>query len=144
MCGNDVPAKRPSRILRSVAQIIEAATRMSACPGAGRGTSTVRTSNAPTRSKTTARIVRGRLKARSRLDDHLERAVDPLVEGPEGVREAGQREVVRDEARRGDPPVAHQRHDLLHRVAVRAHPVEIDLLEDDLLEVHFRGLLRDA
>src|SRR2546423_4384032 len=80
----------------------------------------------------------------SRLHDHVQSAVDPLVERPEGFRELGQLEVVRDELCGRDAAVRDERDHLFHRVAVRADAVEIDLLEDDLLESHGGRLLGDA
>src|SRR2546423_7958389 len=80
----------------------------------------------------------------SRLHYHFQRPVDPLVERPQRFRELGQLEVMGDELGGGDAAIGHQRDHFFHRVPVRAHTVEIDLLQDDLLEVHRRRLLRDA
>src|SRR5437870_2303919 len=78
------------------------------------------------------------------LHDHFQCAVDPLVEGPQRFGEVRELEVVCDELRRGDAAVGDQRDDLFHRVPVRPDSVEIDLLEDNLLEVHHRRLLGNA
>src|SRR5438552_3224606 len=78
------------------------------------------------------------------LHDHFQCAVDPLVECPQRFGEVRELEVVRDELRRGDAAVGDQRDDLFHRVSIRSDPVEIDLLEDDLLKVDRRRLLGDT
>src|SRR5438132_4867221 len=80
----------------------------------------------------------------SRLHDHFQRAVDAFVERPQGFGELGELEVVRDELRRGDATVGDQRDHLFHRVPIGSDPVEIDLLEDDLLKVDRRRLLGDT
>src|SRR5207253_1059954 len=80
----------------------------------------------------------------SRLHYHFQRPIDSLVERPQGFGERGELEVVCDQLRGGDTAIGDQRDHLFHRVAVRADPVEIDLLEDDLLEVDRRGLFWDA
>src|SRR5439155_1189373 len=44
----------------------------------------------------------------------------------------------------GDAAVGDERDHLFHRVPGRTNSIEIDLLDDDLLEVHRRRLLGDA
>src|SRR2546428_11152562 len=80
----------------------------------------------------------------SRLNDHLQRAIDAFVERSQRLREVRELEVVRDQLSCCDPTVGHERDDLLHCVAIRAHAVQIELLEDDLLEVDEGRLFRNA
>src|SRR5207244_4443398 len=137
------------------AHTIDARTRTSACPASSCGVGTLSTATSFGARKTTARIVGGITSAGPRrsivlmagapswFHDHFEGAIDPFVERAQGLAELRQLEVVRDELRRRDAAVGDERDDLFHRAPVRAHSVEIDLFEDDLLEVDRRGLLRD-
>src|SRR2546425_8533165 len=180
-CGKRVSGNLPARIFWSLAQIIDARTRISACPASSCGVGTLSTATSFGARKTTARIVvgitsagprrsivltarpaqslgfaeetpsglvgfprRGEAAPRSRLHYHLQGAVHPLVERAQGVAELGEREMVRDELRRQDAAVRDERDDLFHCVAIGADTVQVDLLEDDLLEIDRRGLLRDA
>src|SRR5438552_4213384 len=154
-CGKRVIGNLPARIFWSVAHTIDARTRTSACPASSCGVGTLSTATSFGARKTTARIVVGITSAEPRrsivlmagapswFHDHFEGAIDPFVERAQGLAELRQLEVVRDELRRRDAAVGDERDDLFHRAPVRAHSVEIDLFEDDLLEVDRRGLLRD-